>query len=176
DVGCGAGRVTLALARAYPEAQCVGVDLDAASIALAEEAARAEGLGERVRFHAHGVERLPPDEPFDLITACDTVHDFAAPLETLTAIRERLTPDGVFFLVEPNVGDTVAENRNPVAVMFYGFSLLHCMSQSLANGGPGLGACLGPARTEALLRDASFTRCETVPIKSQVNRFYAARP
>ena len=30
------------------------------------------------------------------------------------------------------------------------------MTQSLAQGGPGLGTCMGPARTEALLRDAGF--------------------
>jgi len=175
DVGCGAGRVTLALARAFPAAHCVGVDLDSDSVAMAREAAGAESLDGRAVFHDHGVEDLPPGETFDLITACDAVHDFATPVETLTAIRERLAPEGVFFLVEPNIHDDPRDNRNPVAVMFYGFSLLHCMSQSLANGGPALGACMGPARTEALMNKAGFSRFEELPIKSPVNRFYAVR-
>jgi hypothetical protein len=60
--------------------------------------------------------------------------------------------------------------------MFYGFSIFHCMTQSLARGGPGLGTCLGPARTEALLRDAGFQGFERLDIKSPTNLFYAARP
>lgn len=60
--------------------------------------------------------------------------------------------------------------------MFYGFSVFHCMTQSLAQGGLGLGTCLGPARTEKLLREAGFTRFEVLDIKSQVNLFYAAQP
>ena len=46
------------------------------------------------------------------------------------------------------------------------------MTQSLAQGGPGLGACMGPARTEALLREAGFGRFDLLDIKSQVNLFY----
>ena len=46
----------------------------------------------------------------------------------------------------------------------------------LARGGPGLGTCLGPARTEALLRNAGFQGFERLDIKSPTNLFYAARP
>jgi len=49
------------------------------------------------------------------------------------------------------------------------------MTQSLAAGGPGLGTCMGPARTEALLREAGFTEVKQVDIRSQTNMFYAAR-
>jgi hypothetical protein len=60
--------------------------------------------------------------------------------------------------------------------MFYGFSVFHCMTQSLAQGGPGLGTCMGPERTEQLMRDAGFSRFEVLDINSQVNLFYAVRP
>ena len=43
-------------------------------------------------------------------------------------------------------------------------------------GGPGLGTCLGPARTEALVRSAGFAHFDRLPIKSQSYLFYAARP
>jgi hypothetical protein len=46
------------------------------------------------------------------------------------------------------------------------------MTQSLAQGGPGLGACMGPARTEALMREAGFGRVQVLGIKSPVNLFY----
>jgi hypothetical protein len=60
--------------------------------------------------------------------------------------------------------------------MFYGFSIFHCMTQSLARGGPGLGTCLGPAGTERLAREAGFTQFKRLDLKSQTNLFYAAKP
>ena len=77
--------------------------------------------------------------------------------------------------MEPKVADKLEDNCNSLGAMFYGFSLLHCMTQSLAHGGPGLGACMGPARTEELMRGAGFTKFEPLPIKSQVNLFYAVQ-
>lgn len=123
DVGCGSGTVSTALARAFPQSRFVGVDLDPESIRKAR--AGAEGLGGRVRFVDQPLAALPPEEVFDLITVCDAVHDFAAPLETLREIRQRLKPGGVFLVVEPRVADHLEDNCNPVGAMFHGFSLFH---------------------------------------------------
>ena len=72
--------------------------------------------------------------------------------------RDFLKPDGTLFVVEPKAADRLEDNRNSVATMFYGFSIFHCMTQSLARGGPGLGTCMGPAAAEKLLREAGFSR------------------
>jgi 2-polyprenyl-3-methyl-5-hydroxy-6-metoxy-1,4-benzoquinol methylase len=174
DVGCGAGRVSLALAAAWPDADIVGIDSDAGSIAQANDAARAAGA--RVRYLAQTTGELDRGAGFDLVTACDCVHDFAAPVATLAEIRALLKPEGALFIMEPKVADRLEDNRNAMAAMFYGFSVFHCMTQSLAQGGPGLGTCMGPALTEGLVRDAGFTRFERLAIKSQSYLFYAARP
>jgi hypothetical protein len=50
------------------------------------------------------------------------------------------------------------------------------MTQSLARGGPGLGTCLGPAATEALVRQAGYPRFQRLDIKSLTNLFYSAQP
>jgi 2-polyprenyl-3-methyl-5-hydroxy-6-metoxy-1,4-benzoquinol methylase len=168
DFGCGSGRVCIALAKAFPQAEIHGVDVDAGSIARAREAAKREGV--RVEFHVGE----PPPGPFDLLTLCDCLHDLAQPLAALKRMRERLAKDGTLFIVEPKAADRVEDNRNPVATMFYGFSLFHCMTQSLARGGPGLGTCLGPAATERLVREAGFGEFRTLDIKSMTNLFYAA--
>lgn len=175
DVGCGVGRVSLALAKVFPRARFLGVDLDVESVRRANNAAIAAGVDDRVRFHVSAVSELDADDDFDLITACDCVHDFASPVSTLIDIRERLKPEGTLFVVEPKVADKLEDNRNPVATMFYGFSVFHCMTQSLAQGGPGLGTCMGPTQTGQLMREAGFTQFETLDIKSQVNLFYAVR-
>lgn len=175
DVGCGTGRVSLALARAFPEARCVGLDVDAESIEHAREAAAEERFGDRVRFLPGALEALGDAEPFDLVTLCDCLHDLVDPGAVLEEIARRLAEGGTLLVIEPRASDRLEDDCHPVGAMFYGFSVFHCMTQSLARGGPGLGTCLGPARITRMLREAGFTEVEPLPIRSQVNLFFAAR-
>lgn len=175
DVGCGVGRVSIAIAKAFPDCQVIGIDPNEQSIARARAAAAAEGIGPRLQFQARTTGELDADGGFDLITACDCVHDFAAPLATLREMRSLLKPNGVVFAIEPKVADRLEHNTNSLGTVYYGFSLFHCMTQSLAQGGPGLGTCMGPARTEELFREAGFTRFEQLDIKNATNLFFAAR-
>jgi SAM-dependent methyltransferase len=167
DYGCGSGRVAIAITKAFPAAKVAGYDVDAQSIARAREAARGLQIG-------FSTEK--PVERYDLVTLCDCMHDLAAPQDTLREIHGLLERDGTLFIVEPKAADRLEENRNPIATMFYGFSLFHCMTQSLARGGPGLGTCMGPAQTEKLVREAGFRSCRMLDIKSMTNLFYAATP
>ena len=50
DVGCGAGWSTIALARAYPSAAVIGVDVDAPSIQAANANAEVAGVADRATF------------------------------------------------------------------------------------------------------------------------------
>jgi SAM-dependent methyltransferase len=167
DYGCGSGRVAIAIKKAFPSAQAHGYDVDAQSIARAREGAR----GLQIDFSTE-----KPGGRYDLVTLCDCMHDLAAPHETLREIHGLLERDGTLFIVEPKAADRLEENRHPVATMFYGFSLFHCMTQSLARGGPGLGTCMGPAQTEKLVRAAGFSALRPLDIKSMTNLFYAATP
>ncbi len=173
DVGCGVGVVSLTLAEAFPNSHFVGIDTHENSITKAMDSAKASGKASNIHFKHQSIDAL--DEQFDLITLCDCLHDLIQPEAVLNAIKQRLKPEGVLFIIEPKVEDNLEENINPIAAMLYGFSVFHCMTQSLAEGGPGLGACMGPAKTESLVRDAGFTSFEMLSIKSQFNHFYAAR-
>lgn len=172
DVGCGSGRVCMAFAKAFPQAHIAGIDPDEESISRAKQAA--EGLN--IHFEATTTAQFDGGPGFDFITICDCIHDLAAPVQTLKEVRARLKPGGTLFIVEPKAADRLEDNQNPVATMFYGFSIFHCMTQSLARGGPGLGTCMGPATAQRLLKEAGFSRFDVLDIKSQVNLFYAARP
>ena len=171
DVGCGTGHVVAALAKAFPRTLCIGVDPDRASI---DEARRATAAS-NARFEATTSDVLTERVPFDLITLCDVLHDLPDPGAVLRGLRARLAPQGVLLAIEPRVADRLEENVHPLAAMFYGFSMFHCMTQSLAHGGAGLGACIGPTRTMALFKDAGFGSVERLDIKSAVNSFFAAR-
>jgi 2-polyprenyl-3-methyl-5-hydroxy-6-metoxy-1,4-benzoquinol methylase len=164
DFGCGSGRVAMAIKRAFPKARVIGYDVDAKSI-------------ERARASSPVIEFTSekPQGPFDLVTLCDCIHDLAAPEATLKQVHALVKPGGTLFIVEPKAADRLEDNRNPVATMFYGFSVFHCMTQSLARGGPGLGTCMGPGQTEKLVRQAGFRDFKMLDIKSQTNLFYSAQ-
>lgn len=172
DAGCGSGRVCIAFAKAFPEAEIFGIDPDAASIARAKEASTSL----RIDFQVKTTSQMERGAGFDLITICDCIHDLAEPVQTLKEIRALLKPDGTLFIVEPKAADRLEDNLHPVATMFYGFSIFHCMTQSLARGGPGLGTCMGPGTAEKLVKEAGFSQFKILEVKSQVNLFYAAKP
>lgn len=175
DVGCGVGRVSLVLAEAFPNLECIGIDTHGGSIERAISEVEANGLHTRVSFSQKTIHELSDKASFDLITLSDCLHDFVQPLEMLHEIHKRLKENGVLFIIEPKVADNLEDNQNDITTMLYGFSIFHCMTQSLAKGGPGLGTCMGPKATEALVRKAGFTYFKTLDIKSQVNSFYLVK-
>lgn len=174
DVGCGTGHASLALANAFPASRFLGIDLHPDSVDQARQSARERALSERLEFAAKRIEELEESPAYDLVLAFDCVHDFTEPVKILAEIRRRLKSDGTLFIVEPKAADRLEDNRHAIGTMFYGFSVFHCMTQSLADGGPGLGTCMGPTLTESLVREAGFGHFERLDIKSQVNLFYRA--
>lgn len=176
DVGCGTGVVPITLAKAFPRATIEGLDLDARSIAIARENARNAGVGDAVRFIQDSAEAIADEPLYDLVTTFDTVHDLPDPLGTLRSIRRALKPGGTYLMVEPKIEDRLEDNvGNPFGRMLYSISCLHCVPQSLAQGGPGLGACWGPTRARELANRAGFGQFETLPAQSPVMAFYAIR-
>ncbi|MFT3804550.1 MAG: methyltransferase domain-containing protein [Burkholderiaceae bacterium] len=177
DIGCGTGVVPITLARAFAGAHVEGLDVDARSIELARMNAREAGVADRVVLRVAGADDVPASPGYDLITTFDVIHDLPDPLGALRAIRGALTADGTYLMVEPKVEDRLAANvGNPFARMLYAISCMHCVPQSLSQGGEGLGACWGPARARRLVEQAGFSRFEALPIRSPALAFYAVRP
>ncbi|MGH9177900.1 MAG: class I SAM-dependent methyltransferase, partial [Acidimicrobiales bacterium] len=85
DVACGQGWSTLAVARAFPNAEVVGVDADRASIADAEANAAEHGV--TARFECANAGQLARAGPFDVALLLESLHDLARPVEVLAAIR-----------------------------------------------------------------------------------------
>lgn len=75
DIGCGLGHNTVPLARAFPEAEVIGVDLAAPMLRYGH--ARASGMqATNLRFLQADVERLPfPDGHFDFIYSTMFLHE-----------------------------------------------------------------------------------------------------
>jgi ubiquinone/menaquinone biosynthesis C-methylase UbiE len=175
DVACGSGRAMLALAKAFPASRFTGVDQSAEAIAAADREAALQGLP-NARFVRADVSESVAVDVFDLVTAFDAIHDQARPTRVLERIYASLRPGGM-FLMQDILGHTeLADNlSHPLAPFLYTISCMHCMSVSLAAGGPGLGAMWGREQAERMIRDAGFgdVRVDTLP-HDPLNYYYVA--
>jgi 2-polyprenyl-3-methyl-5-hydroxy-6-metoxy-1,4-benzoquinol methylase len=170
DVGCGSGTAAILMARAFPDSDVTGFDVSALSIETAID--RAAGL-DNVDFSQRSVEEMPTDPPFDLITAFDVIHDLADPLAGLRRIRDALAAAGAFLMMEPNASSHLEDNLTPRGAMLYGTSTLHCLTQSLAQGGAGLGAAWGKERAGEMAEEAGFTSFQALDdITNKFSAFY----
>ncbi len=179
DVGCGAGGMVLLLARAFPASRVVGYDISQHALDLARQR-QAEAGAANVEFHDPRDTPLPVDGSVGFVTTFDCIHDMTQPVAVVEAIRSALSDDGTWLLVDIKAHDTYAENaeRNPMASMMYGISVLSCMSSALSEpGGAGLGTLgLSAARAEAMAREAGFTRFRQLEVDHPINAFYEIRP
>ena len=100
DVGTGSGEGSIALARAFPEARVVGVDLSEPLLEMARSAARDEGLSDRVSFEKGDAESLPlEDDSFDAVVSLSTLHVVENPVAMLNEIERGLASGGWFSVV-----------------------------------------------------------------------------
>lgn len=174
DVGCGHGASTIIMAKAYPNSRFYGFDNHEPSIQHARQAAAEAGVSDRVSFEVSDATSFP-DEAYDMVAFFDCLHDMGDPVGAARRACETLAADGAALIVEPMAGDTVEGNFNPVGRTFSAASTLCCTANSLALGGPALGA----VATEERLRETvlaggfkHFRRATETPF----NRIFEARP
>lgn len=94
DVGCGTGHFLAYLHGAFPAARLVGIEMDR------ERAARARALVPAAVVHTGDAASVLAtiDERFDLVTLWDVFEHLPDPVAVLTALADRLTPDGRIFV------------------------------------------------------------------------------
>lgn len=156
DVGCGAGRALLVLARHFPRSRFIGYDLCEEALALGAAQAAEEGLT-NLRFVQCDATRLDHHHEFDLVTAFDAIHDQKEPEVVLAHLRRALRPGGTFLMVDIAGWSRVEQNHDhPMGPLLYTVSLFHCMSVSLGQGGRGYGAMWGQDTAQAKLAQAGF--------------------
>jgi 2-polyprenyl-3-methyl-5-hydroxy-6-metoxy-1,4-benzoquinol methylase len=173
DVGCGSGNAAILMAQAFPNAEVTGFDISGESIAVARS--RSEDIA-NVEFQEYTVEDIPTEPGFDLITSFDVIHDLADPMAGLKHLREALRPDGVYLMMEPNASSYLENNLDDRGALIYGISALHCMTQSLARDGAGLGAAWGSEIAQQMAKEAGFSSFEKLDgITNSFSAFYALR-
>ena len=100
-IGCGTGTLLVLLKRRQPGAEIVGLDPDAAAVAIAGRKARRTGLS--VRLDRGFADELPyPDGTFDRVLSSFMFHHLSRSVKegTLREVRRVLKPGGRFHMVD----------------------------------------------------------------------------
>jgi SAM-dependent methyltransferase len=106
DVGCGTGETTAGIARFFPQAEVVGLDVNPASLELAAKLARDERLN--IRFLQCNVLEDPAavlrdaglladDRRFDLMFSIGVLHHLPDPPSGFRNVRPLIADDGRFL-------------------------------------------------------------------------------
>lgn len=103
DVGCGSGEITARLARRYPSAELVGVDILEGPLAHAR--GRAGELGDRVRFEQGDAFALAhADASFDLVVCRHLSQAVPAPEKMLAELVRVCRPGGWVHVLSEDYG------------------------------------------------------------------------
>jgi SAM-dependent methyltransferase len=176
DLGCGLGASSVALARAYPRALVLGVDLDQASVTQARVQAAEAGVADRVTFVVGDAAQVDRGAPFDLVTVFEALHDMGDPVTTLRTARALLAADGHVLVADERVADAFTTPGDPTERFMYGWSILHCLPATLAEHPvEATGTVLRTPTVARWAAAAGFTGFEVLPIDNPFWRFYRMR-
>ena len=90
-------------------------------------------------------------------------------------VRKELKRDGVWMVVEPQAGDSIADNLNPVGRIFYAASTMVCTPASMAQEvGLALGAQAGRKRLGEVMKEGGFNHVK-VAVETPFNMIFDAR-
>jgi 2-polyprenyl-3-methyl-5-hydroxy-6-metoxy-1,4-benzoquinol methylase len=152
-------------------------DLDQSSIDAARRNARSAGLGERINFEVRDAANPGHTHRYDLVTAFETIHDMAKPVEALAAMRGLVADGGIVLVVDEKVRDEFAADPGNLERLYYGFSVLHCLPAGMASQpSAGTGTVMRPDVLRRYAQQAGFRDIEIQPIDHDFWRFYRLMP
>lgn len=178
DAGAGEGWSSIGLARAFPTAQVIGIDLDPASVERAQRHAAGAGLAERVRFVVANASdatavRAATGGPVALVTAFQALHDMARPAQALAAFRGLLEPGGAVLVGDEAGAEEYAAPGGDHDRIQYAMSILHCLPATWAEDSTAPnGTVLRPATVRRWAGEAGFAAVEGLPIEHPFWRFF----
>jgi trans-aconitate methyltransferase len=101
DLGCGAADISVRFARAWPQAQLVGIDGAAAMLACARDAVRSAGLGARIVLTQ---ARLPDTtglaRAFDTLLSNSLLHHLHDPQVLWRSVRALAAPGAAVLVMD----------------------------------------------------------------------------
>ena len=140
DIGCGVGVAARVIAEEYPNSTVIGIDPSTLAIEEANRRAHDSGLT-NLEFREGMFDDLDGLEDVGLLLTLDVIHDLARPGAAVRSAASCLADDGIWIVADIRTKGGLEENRRmPMLPLFYGMSILYCMSSAMSEpGGAGLG-------------------------------------
>lgn len=111
DAGCGLGGTLMDFAERFG-GRCVGVTLSESQARLGRDEVARRGLEDRVQLLVGSYDD-PPDGPFDLIVAIESLAHSPHPPSSIEALARRLSPGGVLAVVDDMPAEPVSAAPDP---------------------------------------------------------------
>lgn len=113
EVGFGTGRHLLQIAKVFPDASCVGVDIDPTGMKAATQAIEKAGTADRVRLVAGTIEDATSDASADAVVMIEVLHEIAPHIRqsVIDASYRALRPKGWLLIVDETYPSSLAESR-----------------------------------------------------------------
>jgi 2-polyprenyl-3-methyl-5-hydroxy-6-metoxy-1,4-benzoquinol methylase len=175
EVGCGEGLAAIVIAKAYPNVEIDGYDLDDASIAVARKEAADAGVADRVRFHLKDAADPDIDGDYDLVMAIEMLHDMPDPVGILRTVKKLAGSAGTVLVVDERTADAFTAQASEMERLFYAFSTLHCLAVSMQDGGAGTGTVIRTETVQRYAEDAGFDGVEVLDVEHPQFRLYRLR-
>ena len=173
DVGCGTGWSSIAIARGYPKASVLGVDLDEASVAEAAANAAAAGVADRVQFEVRDAADPRLAGSFDLVCAFETIHDMCDPVRALAAMRSLRADGGTVLVADERVADEFTTEPDDGERFQWGWSAVHCLPCAMTDPpAAGTGTVMRTPTLREYAREAGYAEVEVLPVENDFWRFY----
>ena len=117
EVGPGSARQLLMLAKGFPQARLVGVDIDPTGVRIGREAIANAGMASRIEIVEGSVDDAAASGPYAAVVMVEVLHEIAQHLraQVIAACHRVLEPGGWLLVVDETYPDTVEELRNPEA-------------------------------------------------------------
>jgi predicted O-methyltransferase YrrM len=173
DVACGTGWSSIAMAKAYPNINVDGVDLDPDAISAAQQHAERVGAADRVTFTVTDAAELSGTGGYDLVTIFEALHDMSRPVDALRTARFLLAENGTLLVADELVAEEFMGATSQREREAYGWSVVSCLAGAM--GDPQT-AATGAVMRAPMLRQyalqAGFSEVEVLPIHTDYWRFY----
>jgi len=179
DLGSGEGWSSIALAKEFPLATVVGVDLDPASAEAARRHAREYGVADRVTFATanaadqSALRAATDGRPVTLVTVFQALHDMGRPADALAAVRGLLDDDGAVLVGDEAGADELVAPADEDQRLKYAMSVLHCLPATTAeHAGDPNGTVLRTDTVRAWASAAGYPGVEVLDVEHPFWRFY----
>ena len=119
EVGCGSGLLMIQLAKAFPNCEFIGVEVDRFAVEAAKRHIRENGVENRVSALLADATSMYYDREFDLVNMALVLHEIERDMKhrAMASCYEALSDSGEIVILDPSYPERLQDFRKPEYTM-----------------------------------------------------------